>query len=482
MNLPRWSALQARLGLAPGRRSLHRHLMWWLLMPQLVLWIAAAFVTYSVAARHANLAIDRSLYQSSRALAQQVKPIDNGLLIDLPKAAQAILETDPDDRVYYMVSTPPGQFILGNNTLPPPPPIPNLELDRPYFYDGLVDGVPVRVAALYLAYGDQSSPQHMLVQLAKSRASREELARQILIDTVLPLSGLILLMSLIVWGGIRAGLAPLARLQAVVEDRAPNDLAPIELEAAPQEVRALAQAVNSLLAQVQESVSTQRRFISNAAHQLRTPLAGLKSQVELALAEAQDPALRTRLQRVHESATRAAHLVGQLLVLARAEPESAAALGRRRFDLDRLVREVTAEQVPRALQAGVDLGVEDRDAQPLPVLGNPLLIRELLLNLIDNAVRYAGRGASVTVLTRAVHGQAEVVVEDDGPGLPAEAGPDAHQRVFERFVRASQDGHGCGLGLAIVKEIVERHAGHVHLEPVQPHGLRAVVCLPMATD
>ncbi|MCX7659175.1 MAG: sensor histidine kinase N-terminal domain-containing protein, partial [Caldimonas manganoxidans] len=112
MNLSRWSAVQARLGLAPGRRSLHRHLMWWLLMPQLVLWIAAAFVTYSVAARYANLAIDRSLYQSSRALAQQVKPIDNGLLIDLPKAAQAILETDPDDRVYYMVSTPPGLSLI----------------------------------------------------------------------------------------------------------------------------------------------------------------------------------------------------------------------------------------------------------------------------------------------------------------------------------------------------------------------------------
>jgi two-component system, OmpR family, sensor histidine kinase TctE len=476
----RWSALQARLGLVPGRRSLHRHLMWWLLIPQLVLWIAAAFVTYSVAARYANLAIDRSLYQSSRALAQQVKPIDNGLMIDFPKAAQAILETDPDDRVYYMVSTPPGQFILGNNTLPPPPPIPDLQLDRPYFYDGLVDDVPVRVAALYLAYGETASPQRMLVQLAKSRASREELARQILIDTALPLSGLILLMSLIVWGGIRTGLAPLARLQAVVEDRAPNDLAPIELEAAPEEVRALAQAVNSLLAQVHENVSTQRRFISNAAHQLRTPLAGLKSQAELALAEAQDPALKARLQRVHESATRAAHLVGQLLILARAEPESAAALGRRQFDLGRLVREVTAEQVPRALQAGVDLGVDDSDDTVLDILGNGLLIREVLVNLIDNAVRYAGRGASVTVRSRAVGSWAEVVVEDDGPGLPREAGPNAHQRVFERFVRASHDSQGCGLGLAIVREIVERHAGQVHLEPVQPHGLRAVVRLPLA--
>jgi two-component system, OmpR family, sensor histidine kinase TctE len=129
----------------------------------------------------------------------------------------------------------------------------------------------------------------------------------------------------------------------------------------------------------------------------------------------------------------------------------------------------------------VDLGVDDSDDTVLDILGNGLLIREVLVNLIDNAVRYAGRGASVTVCSRAVDGWAEVVVEDDGPGLPPDAGPNAHQRVFERFVRASHDSQGCGLGLAIVREIVERHAGQVHLEPVQPHGLRAVVRLPLAT-
>nr|WP_297357444.1 sensor histidine kinase [uncultured Caldimonas sp.] len=478
MTLRKWQKLQSRLGLAPGQRSLRRHLMLWLLIPQLVLWLAAAYVTYHLAARYANRAIDRSLYQSSRALAQQVKPIGNGLFIDFPKAAQAVLETDPDDRVYYMVSTPPGQFILGNNRLPPPPPIPNLELDRPYFYDGMVGEVPVRVAALYLAYGEDESPQRMLVQLAKSRTTREELAQQILIDTALPLSGLIVLMSLIVWAGIRTGLAPLARLRDLVEDRAPNDLAPIELESAPSEVRALAKALNALLAEVHESVSTQRRFISNAAHQLRTPLAGLKSQAELALAEATDPALKARLQRVQESAARAAHLVAQLLTLARAEPESAAVQARTRFDVQKLVRDLTAEQVPRALHAGVDLGYDDSHPEPLEILGNALLIREALLNLIDNAVRYAGRGATVTVRALRDDQQAVIAIEDDGPGLPGD--PQIHERVFERFVRATHEGSGCGLGLAIVKEIVERHAGTVGLTPVRPHGLCATVRLPLA--
>ena len=478
MTFPVRATLQARLGLAPGQRSLRRHLMLWLLIPQLVLWLAAAFVTYHVAARYANLAIDRSLYQSSRALAQQVKPIGNGLFIDFPKAAQAILETDPDDRVYYMVSTPPGEFILGNNRLPPPPPIPGLKLDQPYFYDGTVNDVQVRVAALYLAYGDEDEPRQMLVQLAKSRASREELARQILIDTALPLSALVVLMSLIVWGGIRTGLAPLLRLRALVEDRAPNHLAPIQLESAPTEVRALAKALNTLLAEVQESVTVQKRFISNAAHQLRTPLAGLKSQAELALAEASDPALKARLQRVQESAARAAHLVAQLLTLARAEPESAAVQARSRFDVQKLARDLTAELVPRAVRAGVDLGCDEGQAQPIEVMGNALLIREAVVNLIDNAIRYAGQGASVTVHTRVEDSHAVIEVEDDGPGLPRDDG--IHERVFERFVRATHEGSGCGLGLAIVKEIVERHDGSVVLLPAVPHGLRALVRLPLA--
>jgi two-component system sensor histidine kinase TctE len=231
---------------------------------------------------------------------------------------------------------------------------------------------------------------------------------------------------------------------------------------------------------VRENVDSQKRFISDAAHQLRTPLAGLKSQTELALASAAvgaDPELHARLQRVHESATRSAHLVSQLLALARAEPEAAMAQSRTRFDLQRLARDVAAEQVPRALAAGIDLGSEDADAAgaPLYVLGNAMLIREALVNLIDNSIRYAGRGASITVGVHAQAGDAVLFVEDTGPGLP-EAD---RERVFQRFARATHEGNGCGLGLAIVREIVERSSGSVVLEGVQPHGLRAVVRLPL---
>ncbi|HEY0817968.1 MAG TPA: sensor histidine kinase [Rhizobacter sp.] len=486
--------------LTPGTRSLHRHLLLWLLLPQLVLWMAAAIFTYKLAERHANQAIDASLSTASRALARQVKPSGSGLYIDFPRAAQDIIEADPDDRIYYKVSSPPGEFILGNSQMPAPVGIDHPQLNQPYLYDGVLhdrsdkpvprgaDGprdIQVRVVALYLAYGEPGKPQTLLVQVAKSRASREELARQILIDTALPLSLLIVLMSAIVWGGIRGGLAPLARLRSLVEARAINDLAPIRLDAAPEEVKSLALALNTLLAEVRESVNAQNRFISDAAHQLRTPLAGLKSQTELALASttvATDPELRARLKLVHESATRSAHLVSQLLALARAEPEAAAAQSRTRFDLRRLAREVAAEQVPRALAAGIDLGTDERADEdeaadaPLPVTGNAMLIREALVNIVDNAIRYAGRGASVTVSAHAEGHDAVLTVEDTGPGVPESE----HERIFQRFVRATHEGNGCGLGLAIVKEIVERSHGQVKLQAVQPHGLRVLVRFPLS--
>lgn len=474
-----------------GAPSLHRQLFLWLLLPQVVLWAAAAIFTYELAARYANEAIDASLSQASRALARQVKPTASGLYIDFPRSAQDILESDPTDRVLYTVSSPPGLFILGNPNLPPAK-IRDPVFGEPYFYDATyteparADGTSatenVRVVALYLKLGDEGARDGtMLVQVARSRANRETLARRILLDTALPLSVLVTLMTFIVWAGIRAGLKPLALLQRQVEGRASNDLAPIGLDAAPPEVRALARAMNTLLAEVQHNVAAQKRFISDAAHQLRTPLAGLKSQTELALQETTDPALQARLQRVHVGASRSAHLVNQLLTLARAEPESASAQSRALVDLQRLAREVTAELVPRALAAGVDLGFDDSEgstrAVSATVRGIPLLMREALVNLIDNAIQYAGRHASVTVRVHAQGGQVLMEVEDNGPGLPEAE----REHVFERFVRATQDGSGCGLGLAIVREIIERHAGQVALHGVQPHGVLARVSLPAAS-
>lgn len=478
------------LARVPGARSLHRQLLVWLLLPQVVLWVAAALFTYNLVGRYANEAIDASLAQASRALARQIKPTATGLFVDLPRSAQEILEADPSDRVLYAVSSPPGQFLLGDPYLPSAQ-VEAPRLGEPYFYDALYPVSPpggepvsgqrerVRVVALYLTYGTEgTSGGTMLVQVARSRANREQLARNILVDTVLPLTALIGLMSLIVWAGIRAGLRPLQSLQRQVEGRAADALAPIELHAAPPEVRSLAGAINTLLESERSHVQAQKRFLSDAAHQLRTPLAGLKSQTELALAEAREPALVERLSRVHASAQRSARLVSQLLTLARTEPESLAALHRADVDLQDLASEVTAEWVPRALAAGVDLGFDEPGDDHAPTVhGVEVLLREALSNLIDNAIRYAGRGATVTVRVRHVDAHVRVEVEDNGPGVPEAE----RERMFERFVRGREDATGCGLGLAIVREVVQRHRGRVGLLAAAPHGLIARVDIPILT-
>lgn len=458
---------------APAGRSLHRQLLLWLLLPQLVLWGVAAFGAYRLASRHADELVDASLLQAARALARQIKPTASGLFVDLPRSAQDMLAADPDDRVMYMVSSPPGQLLLGDARMPPPPGTPHL--DEPVFFDATVPE-RMRVVSLDLHLGAAGAPDAALrVQIARSSAPRELLARRMLLDTALPLSLLIALMSMVVWAGIRRGLRPLAELQQQMEGRRADALDPVQLRAAPPEVGALAGAVNELLGQVQHSLATQRRFISDAAHQLRTPLAGLKGQTELALAATADPALRQRLARVHESAVRGARLVSQLLVLARAEPEAVAAQGWEAVDCDRLVREVAADWVPRALAAGCDLGV-DIVNEGLCVQGVALLLREAVVNLIDNAVRYAGAGAVITVRLRRAGDDVWLDVEDDGPGLA----PELRERAFERFVRGSTAGEGCGLGLAIAREIAERHGGSAELLPAAPRGCIARLTLPAA--
>ncbi|WP_024300997.1 sensor histidine kinase [Pseudogulbenkiania sp. MAI-1] len=459
----------------PRQLSLRRQLLLWLLLPQLVLWLAAAYLAHAMALGYSNEVIDRSLAKSSRALARQVKPFGNGFYVDFPQAAREILEEDPHDRVYYMVSSPPEAFLLGEPAMPRPPATLVPRTGASYFYNAAMTKqgkkLEVRVAALYLNAGTPERPQLMLVQVAKSRALSAELARKILFDMGLPLLGLMLLTSVLVWGGISRGLSPLRNLRRSVENRSARDLAPIEAENAPSEVRALATAINTLLAEVHAQVAQQRRFIADAAHQLRTPLAGLKSQSELVhreLRAAQPDVARAcrQLEQVETSVERSIRLVNQLLALARAEPEAGLTLAP--LDLAQLAREVTTEAVPRALARDIDLGLEGGEA-PLTIAGHAGLLRELLANLLDNAIQYTPAGGEVTVTLQAGPGEAWLRVSDNGPGIP----PAERERVFERFYRGSAEnkGKGCGLGLAIVQEIARRHRTTVTLSDHAPHGL-----------
>jgi len=455
--------------------SLKRQLLLWLLVPQLVLWLVGGMLAYRIALSYAEKGIDQSLTQSVRSLARQVKPIGSGLMVDFPRAAQDIIEQDPTDRVSYMVSSPPGSFLLGNGMLPAPLPGVHPITGEPLLYNVAIEGKPMRVALLEVDYGEANAPQRMRVQVAKSLAVQRRITAELVADMLMPLLLLGAVLGVLVYGGISRGLSPLKRLQAQLGDRRDQSLTalrPIEMTQAPQEVHSLAGAVNQLLAAVRRSLSQEKRFLNDAAHQLRTPLAGLISQTELAQRETDPQAIQQRLTKVLAGAQRSAHLVHQLLSLARNEAD----VNLQPLDAAALAREVAREWTPRALAAGVDLGYEGEERLLLD--GEKLLLREALNNLLDNALNYAGSGSTVTLRTTLEPQHAVLEVEDNGPGLA----PDDLAHVFERFWRASDLPGGCGLGLAIIAEIARRHGGQASAALVQPHGLRVRIELPRKSE
>lgn len=446
-------------------RSLRRQLLLWLLLPQLALWLGGGALTYRIALNYAEKGLDQSLSQSVRSLARQIKPMGSGLLVDFPKAAQAIIEEDPVDRVSYMVSSPPGKFLLGNHEIAAPPP--THAPGTLVFYRMEIDGKPMRAVALDVAYGEEKHPQLLRVQLAKSYVARERIAEELIGDLLAPLLLLGVALSVLVYAGIKRGMAPLTRLEKQLKERSAADLTPLEFTTAPTEVHTLVDAINRLLAAVRRSVSQEKRFINDAAHQLRTPLAGLINQTELALGESDAALIKARLHKVHAGAQRSAHLVNQLLALARSGSEAPMA----QVDLAQLAQDVARELSPRAVTLKVDLGYEGH--QHAWMQGSATLLREAVTNLIDNALRYgvsreAGNEPTVTVSVHQHAAQVVLAVEDNGPGL-SEA---QREHVFERFWRGSDVPGGCGLGLAIVQEIARRHGGEARVTPVAPQGLR----------
>jgi len=318
----------------------------------------------------------------------------------------------------------------------------------------------VRVAYQFLrAWPEPASPL-VLVQVAETRNKRSDLASRVVTGVLLPQFAIIPLAVVLVWVGLTRGIAPLNRLQSLIRRRRPTDLSPIVPASVPEEVRPLIIAFNDMMARLEENLQAQQRFIADAAHQMRTPLTGLRMQTELALLESDPEQLRNSLTQIADSTERAGHLINQLLSLARAEASFEKLYAVEPVDVEAMVREVAQELFPRALAKGIDLGVES-NGQGMLVEGNPVLLREMVKNLMDNAIKYTPRGGSVTARTR--HAGAPIFeVEDTGEGIP-EAD---RERVFERFYRVLGSGaDGSGLGLPIVREIAELHRATVSLSP-----------------
>jgi two-component system sensor histidine kinase TctE len=309
------------------------------------------------------------------------------------------------------------------------------------------------------------------VLVAETTLKRARAARELLLTSMLPGMLIAFATLLIVWFGVKRGLWPLARLSDEIKARSPRDLRPIDAAAAPEETRPLVSALNGLLEEVAHAAQNQQRFLANAAHQLRTPLAGLQAHTELALAQPMPEACRTHLEQVHQATIRTARLANQLLALARAEPGGRGSPSE--VNMRTVVEGEADAWVHQALAREIDLGFELERA---PVRGDALLLREALANLVHNAIEYSPRGGRVTVRTGQREGSAFVEVEDDGPGIA----PHERERVLERFYRVpGTPGTGSGLGLAIVREIAAGHGACMEVaEGMGARGCRVALTFP----
>jgi two-component system sensor histidine kinase TctE len=385
----------------------------------------------------------------------------------LTPQARDLLRADDSDLVYYQVVDPRGELISGESDFPLPRDNETPEPGRVLMRDDLVRGDEVRVAYTWLSRGN-GTQRLVLMQVAETKGKRSTLATEIIKGVMVPQFVILPLAVLLVWLALVRGIRPLNELEQRIRARKPDDLSPIEESFIPQEVAPLVSSINDLLTRLKTSLTTQKRFLADAAHQLKTPLAGLRMQAELAQRETDPVEIRGSLQQIARSSARATHTVNQLLALARAET-TGRTLPSARIDLAKLVTSVVQDSVPRALEHGTDLGYEGPVSVPADCMmdGNPTLLQEMVRNLVDNAINYSGRGGVVTarVLLDRFSGVQILQVEDNGPGIPE----NERDLVLQPFYRAlGTNVDGSGLGLAIVHEIAQQHGASVYMDDAHP--------------
>ena len=465
------------------QRSLFGEILDWMLTPLLLLWPVSLALTWLVAQSIAGKPFDRALEYNVQALAQLVTVQNQRAVFYLPQPARELLRADDSDHVYYQVRGPQGEVLSGERDFPQPP-----EDERPVvgevrLRDEEMRGLDVRVAYTWVGI-DLPGAQPALVQVAETREKRSVLATEIIKGVMLPQFIILPLAVLLVWLALVRGIKPLSQLEERIRARKPDDLSPLDDRAVPLEVAPLVSSVNDLLTRLKDSISTQKRFLADAAHQLKTPLAGLRMQADLAQREgANADELKQSLKQIGRSSVRATHTVNQLLALARAET-SGKTLPRQPCDLAQLTQEVVKDLVPRAMDKRIDLGYDGAlpGARGATVVGNPTLLKELIRNLLDNAINYTpSSAAQPAVITARVLadpiGQVVLLqVEDSGPGIPEAE----RELVFQPFYRSLETTvDGSGLGLPIVLEIARQHGAEVRLEDSRPGhsppGTRAVV-------
>jgi two-component system, OmpR family, sensor histidine kinase TctE len=464
--------------------SLRRYLLTGILIPVCVLVIINTFSLYRQTFAALNTAYDRTLLASAKSIGEQldVSGYDgqSELQVTVPYAALEAFEADNQSRLFYRVSSLSGEMVSGfaqlpfwRGKIPAKPPYAAL-VD---FYDDVFEGEAVRVAVLLQPVASPQGRAMAVIQVAETLELRQTLARKILIDTLWRQLILVLVIALVAAFVVQRATRPVRRLSARLQARAEGDLTPIDAPDAPRELLPLVDATNAVMARLQHLLDNQKRFVRDAAHQLRTPLAVLKVQVQSALRG--DIDAPSALDEINQTVDRATLLANQMLSLAKVEQlrqQREPASGQRAPDLAQVVRAVALDLSPLIAAKDIDFSIE---TEPAPVVSHEWMLAELTRNLLHNAIKHTPAGGALAVRIVRDSRYAALTIADSGAGISAELAT----RLFQPF-SAGRVGYGSGLGLAICSEIIDALGGTISLDNrvVQGRitGLDATIRLPVA--
>jgi two-component system sensor histidine kinase TctE len=453
--------------------SLRGRLLLWMLLPLLLVLSCSGVIAYYQAVYYAYSEYDQTLYDHVHSLSQLVEKHGKRVSLNMPRQAKRMFLWDDFDTTYYQISTA-NRVVAGEKNFP----MPQGRILKYYdtlIFDGEFKGTPVRVAILVADHPELG--QAVQVKVAQTQHRREKLTRKILLSVLAPQLALIVIVILVVSLGVNRSLRPLSAMSRALDAQNHQRIAPIPGTGVPREVLPLVRAINDLLTRLDEALASQRKFVANAAHQLRTPLTAIRLNLDRLLSSAPGREQQEAEAHLRASVERTIRLSRQLLMLARAEPEGLRQTPLALLDLVELAREEGMEWVPPALAVDVELSLEAPD-QPVWIQAHATLLREALSNLIDNALKYGSRPGRIVIGVSAVPTPG-LWVQDDGPGID----PDVGDKVFERFFRNDEGGDGAGLGLAIVKEIAVLHAARIELGPgLEERGLRVRLNFPLPEE
>lgn len=433
------------------RRQLIARMVSILLPLVLLLWAVA----YYAGLYFIDVAFDRSLIRRTYALADRVEVLKGRIQIDLPVAARELLAFDQEDLLAHSIADHKGEVIEGITDMPPLPDKKALKANQVLLYNAVKDGEKVRIAAFALSLKGTSAKGNALIRVSETITHRTALARRATLAIIVPVLLMTLAAAAAIAYGVGRGLEPVRRLRDQIMARSALDLRPIPLAGTPAELHPFLDEINSLLYRLADSVEAQSRFVADAAHQLRTPIAGIRAQAEAALTSSEPQDAQHALQRIARAATQMGNLVQKLLILARVDAAENT-LQFHRLDSADVIAEISREWAPRLLAAGVEIGLS-AEKDVAPIMGDVQLLHEMLSNLIDNAQHYGG----TQIMLGAKRKGNSVIwcVSDNGPGIAAHQ----YQAVFAPFHRLSTSIDGAGIGLTIVARIARLHDAHIEL-------------------